>query len=200
VKHRFDTVDIADAARARLDRFADLLRHWNARINLVSRGDEAAIWPRHILDSAQLMPLLAQSPGPIVDLGSGAGFPGLVLAILTGIPVHLVEADQRKAAFLREAARITGANAVVHAVRAETLQLPPARVVTARALAPVAELLPLAAPLLALEGFCLFPKGRGVDAELTAATTGWHMRVERFPSRTSPDATLLRISEIRRVG
>ena len=200
MKHRFDEPGISESARERLDRFAHLLLRWNARINLISRRDEPAIWPRHILDSAQLVTLLADSPGPIIDLGSGAGFPGLVLAILTGMPVHLVESDQRKAAFLREASRVADVNATVHAIRAETLLLPPAPVVTARALASIAALLPLALPLLRPDGFCVFPKGRGADAELTAAATEWHMRVERFPSRTSPDATLLRISEIRRAG
>jgi 16S rRNA (guanine(527)-N(7))-methyltransferase RsmG len=201
VKHPDVTaVEIPPEARERLERFADLLLRWNARINLISRADEATIWPRHVLDSAQLAPLIPDAAGPLIDLGSGAGFPGLVLAVLTGRRVHLVESDQRKAAFLREAARLTRADVVVHAVRAETLRLPLAPVVTARALAPIADLLPLAAPLLTPDGVCLFPKGRGVDAELTAAASGWHMRVERFPSQTSPGATLLRISEIRRAG
>lgn len=193
-------IDIAPEARARLDRFTELLLRWNARINLISRADEAALWPRHILDSVQLVPLLPTPSGTLIDLGSGAGFPGLILAILTPWRVHLVEADQRKAAFLREAGREAGVEISVHAVRAETLQLPPAQVVSARALAPVAELLQLAAPLLATDGVCLFPKGRNADAELTSAAARWHMRVERFPSHTSPGATLLRISEIRRAG
>jgi len=191
---------IASDARARLDRFADLLLRWNSRINLISRADEAALWPRHILDSAQLVPLLPSAPGTLIDLGSGGGFPGLVLALLTSWRVHLVESDQRKAAFLREAARETGAAVTIHAVRAETLRIVPAQVVTARALAPIAALLPLAVPLLAMDGVGLFPKGRGAEAELTATAAEWHMRVERFPSLTSPGATLLRISEIRRAG
>ncbi len=195
-----DAGPISPDARARLDRFASLLLRWNARINLISRADEAALWPRHILDSAQLAPLLPEVPGTLIDLGSGAGFPGLVLAILTPWRVHLVEADQRKAAFLREAAREAGADVTIHAIRAETLRIGPAEVVTARALASISGLLTLAAPLLAAGGICLFPKGRGAADELTAATARWHMRVERFPSQTDPGATLLRISEIRRAG
>ena len=187
-------------ARERLDRLASLLLRWNARINLISRADEATLWTRHILDSAQLVALLPPTAGTLIDLGSGAGFPGLVLAILTSWHVHLVESDQRKAAFLREAARETGTHVAIHAVRAETLRLPPVQVVTARALAPLGELLRLAAPLLAPGGVCLFPKGRDAEAELTAAAAGWHMRIEHVPSRTSPGATLLRISEIRRAG
>jgi len=201
VKHCADRgLEFASRDRARLDRFADLLRRWNARINLVSRADEPALWSRHIADSAQLVPLLPDGNGTLIDLGSGAGFPGLVLAILTGRPTHLVEADQRKAAFLREAARETEADATVHAARAETLRIPPANVVTARALAPLPDLLKLAVPFLAPGGVCLFPKGRDVEAELTAAAAEWHMRVERFPSQTGPGATLLRLSEIRRAG
>jgi 16S rRNA (guanine(527)-N(7))-methyltransferase RsmG len=195
-----DTVAVAPEAQARLERFAALLLRWNSRINLISRADEAVLWPRHILDCAQLVPLLPAMPGTLIDLGSGAGFPGLVLALLTPWRVHLVESDQRKAAFLREAARETDAGLVVHAVRVEALALPPAEVVTARAVAPIAELLRLSAPLLAPDGLCLFPKGRGFEAELTAAAAGWHMRIERFPSHTGPGATLLRISEIRRAG
>jgi 16S rRNA (guanine(527)-N(7))-methyltransferase RsmG len=201
VKQSADLIaQIAPDARARLDRFAELLLRWNSRINLISRADEAELWPRHILDSAQLVNLLPRSPGTLVDLGSGAGFPGLVLAVMTRWDVHLVESDQRKAAFLREAARTAGARVVVHAIRAEKLTIAPAQVVAARALAPIASLLPLAAPLLGADGICLFPKGRSADAELTDAAARWHMRVERFPSHTESGATLLRISEIRRAG
>jgi 16S rRNA (guanine527-N7)-methyltransferase len=200
VKHASDATTIDPVALGRLDEYARLLLRWNRRINLISRADEPAVWTRHILDCAQLVPLLPTGPGTLVDLGSGGGLPGLVLAILTAWDVHLVESDQRKATFLREAARVTAADATVHARRAESLRLPPARAVTARALAPVSTLLSLAMPLLAEDGVCLFPKGRGVEAELTEAASGWHMRVERFPSRTSPDASVLRISEIRRAG
>jgi 16S rRNA (guanine(527)-N(7))-methyltransferase RsmG len=191
---------ITPAIAARLDRFVQLLLRWNPRINLVARGDEAELWHRHILDSAQLAPLLPDPVGDLIDLGSGAGFPGLILALLTEWRVHLVEADHRKAAFLREAIRETGATAIVHAARAEALSIAPGRVVTARALAPLATLLDLAQPLLAPDGICVLPKGRGVEDELTAAAGEWHMRVERFPSRTSPGATILRISEIQRAG
>lgn len=198
MKHSGD--GIPPDARERLDRFASLVLRWNATINLISRTDEATLWPRHILDSAQLVPLLPPTPGTLIDLGSGAGFPGLVLALLTSWTVHLVESDQRKAAFLREAARETDARVTVHAIRAEALRLDRAAAVTARALAPLEALLPLAAKLLAPDGICLFPKGRGAAGELTVASTQWHMRVEQFPSLTDSGATLLRISEIRRAG
>ena len=195
-----DPVALTPEATERLSTFAALLRQWNRRINLVAPADIDDLWRRHILDSAQLAELIPPAPDSFADLGSGAGFPGLVLAIVSGRPVHLVESDQRKAAFLREAARLTGAAATIHAVRAEAVALPPQALVTARALAPLPTLLAWAAPLLAADGICLFPKGRGVEAELTAAAAGWHMRVERLSSRLEPGATILRISDIHRVS
>src|SRR5262249_6137193 len=131
-------------------------------------------------------------------LGSGAGFPGLIMAIVTGVPFDLVEADQRKAAFLREAARVTRAPVRVHAARAETLALEPVDLVTARALAPLPRLLGLAAPFVTSGGECLFLKGAGVEAELTAAAAQWHMQVERVPSRTARNACILRIRDLHR--
>ncbi len=139
-------------------------------------------------------------PERAIDLGSGAGFPGLVLALATRVPFDLIESDQRKAAFLREAARLTGAPVRVHAVRIEAANVGPAPLITARGLAPLPRLLSLAAPLLTKSGECLFLKGAGAEAELTQSTAKWHMQVERIPSRTAPDACILRISELCRVA
>lgn len=178
-----------------------LVERWNPRINLVSRADVADLRQRHIEDSAQLLPLLPDGDGPAADLGSGAGFPGLVLAILTQRPWHLVEVDRRKAAFLAAAAGELGLDHVrIHVARIEDVVLPPLALVTARALAPLPELLAHAARLLAPEGVALFPKGRAAQDELTAARAGWHMAVEEFPSRTNGASTILRISGIRRAG
>ncbi|MBV8397238.1 MAG: class I SAM-dependent methyltransferase, partial [Acetobacteraceae bacterium] len=120
--HRFD---LPRETRDRLEAFAALLARWNHRINLVSPRDLPHLWERHIADSLQLIDLLDPPRTCGIDIGSGAGFPGLILAIATGIPFHLIEADQRKASFLREAARVTAAPARVYAVRAEAAQLPP---------------------------------------------------------------------------
>ncbi len=139
-------------------------------------------------------------PSRAIDLGSGAGFPGLIVAIASGIPFDLIEADQRKAAFLREAVRLTGAPANVHAVRIEAATIPPAPLITARALAPLPKLLSLAAPLLAPNGTCLFLKGANAEAELTDAAAQWHMRADRIPSRTAPGARILRITDLSRVA
>jgi len=138
-------------------------------------------------------------PARAIDLGSGAGFPGVILALATDIPFDLIEVDQRKAAFLREAVRITNAPATIHSARIEAVELPPAQLITARALAPLPRLLELAMPLLAPAGQCLFLKGAGVRTELTNATSKWHMHMEQIPSRTAPNACILRIRNLSRV-
>jgi 16S rRNA (guanine527-N7)-methyltransferase len=188
--------DVPRETRERLAAYVALLLHWQRTINLISPRDTEQIWTRHIADSLQLLPLIPPGMDRAIDLGSGAGLPGLVLAIATGLRFDLVEADHRKAAFLREAARVTGASATIHAIRIEAASLAPAHLVTARALAPLGTLLGWASPLLAPGGICLFPKGRGAEDELTAAAAQWHMLVHRTPSRTDKSATILRISEI----
>ena len=182
----------------KLDKLATLVRTWNRTINLISKNDEATLADRHIGDSLALIPYLPAGQNRAIDLGSGAGFPGLVLAITTGRHFDLVEADQRKAAFLREAARITEAPVTVHATRIEHLTLPPALLITARALAPLTTLLTWATPLLAPNGVCIFPKGRSFAEELTEAAHQWHMRIEQWPSPLDPSARILRLSEIKR--
>jgi 16S rRNA (guanine527-N7)-methyltransferase len=183
---------------ARLTAYAGLIARWSPRINLVAPGDLPRLWDRHIADAAQLVPLIPRAARSIADLGSGAGLPGLVLAILTGLPTHLVERDRRKAAFLREAARATAAPATVYAADAGALPPLGADLVTARALAPLLDLLKLVARHLAPGGAALLPKGASAEAELTAAAPVWTMRVERFPSRTDPAASILRLTEVAR--
>ena len=192
-------LDVSRETRSRLDRFSTLLLRWNRTVNLIAHKDEPHIWQRHITDSLQLIPLIPPATPRAIDLGTGGGFPGLVLAVATQIPFDLIEPDQRKAAFLREAIRATGATASVHTVRAEHAVQTPASLVTSRALAPLPRLLRLATPLLAPDGICLFLKGANVDSELTATAAEWHMQVTRVPSQTAPDACILRISSIARV-
>ena len=180
--------------------FADLVQKWSPRINLVSRSDLAHLWDRHIEDSLRLLSLMPPTLTRAIDLGSGAGFPGLVLCIASGVPFDLVESDARKAAFLMEAARQTGAPAKIHNCRIEAATLPPAALITARALAPLEKLLGLAAPLLTQDGFCLFPKGRGVETELTAAASLWHMNTECLSSPIWGDSCILKVSQIRHAG
>jgi 16S rRNA (guanine527-N7)-methyltransferase len=180
----------------RLEAYAALLEAWSTRINLVGRATLADPWRRHILDSAQLQQFVPDHAKSLVDLGSGAGFPGLVLAIL-GLPgVELVEADSRKCAFLREAARITGTRTAVRQMRIEALPPRPFDVVTARALAPLDRLLDLAWPFLAGDGLCLFLKGEEAAAELTLARRGWRMAAAASPSRSDPRGVVLQLREV----
>jgi 16S rRNA (guanine527-N7)-methyltransferase len=192
--------DVSRETKIRLEAFATLLLRWNRTVNLIARRDEAELWPRHIDDSLQLAPLIPLGTPRGIDIGTGGGFPGLVLAIATGIPFDLIEADRRKAAFLREAARLVQAPVQVHTARAEAAALDPAPLVTSRALAPLPRLLALAVPLLVPDGICLVLKGVNVESELTAAAAEWNMQVERAPSQTAPGACILRISDITRVN
>ena len=182
---------------ARLELYAGLLEKWQKAVNLVAPSTLPELWQRHMLDSAQLWPLLPPGTRRLVDLGSGAGFPGLVLAILGVAEVHLVESDQKKAAFLREVARVTGAPATIHNQRIEAVGPLAVEVVTARALAPLPRLLTLAAPFLAAGAIGLFLKGESAAEELTEARRQWTMTVTAEPSRTSPQGVILRVESLR---
>lgn len=193
---------LTNVSRETLDRLAayvDLLSRWNERINLVGRNTMGDVWRRHILDAAQLYPLLSTQARVLVDLGSGAGLPGLVLAIM-GVPeVHLVESDLRKAAFLREAMRVTGTTTTIHAGRIEKISGFPADVITARALAPLDQLIDLSEKFRTNRTLCLFLKGEAADDELAAARRRWTMTVERIPSRSNPAGFILKAKEFQRV-
>ncbi|WP_428492929.1 16S rRNA (guanine(527)-N(7))-methyltransferase RsmG [Rhodopila sp.] len=186
------------SANARLRQFEDLLLRWNATLNLIAVRDSAVVWHRHIKDSLQLVALMPAGIDRAIDLGTGGGFPGLVLAIATGVRFDLIEADQRKAAFLRTAVLETGAPAMVHCCRIEDAAVHPAPLVTARALAPLPRLLPLAVRFVADGGVCLLLKGAKVEQELAQAAQDWTMSVDRIPSQTSADGVVLRISGLAR--
>lgn len=181
-------------ALSRLRTFGELLLRWNGTLNLIAPKDMPVLWERHIEDSLQLAPLLPAGIDRAADLGSGGGFPGLVLAIATGVHFDLIESDRRKSSFLRTAILETGAPATVHACRIEHARLPPAPLVTARALAPLDRLLPLAAPLLAAGGTCLLLKGAKAAEEVAQAHAAWRMAVETIPSRTHDGGVILRIT------
>jgi len=188
---------VSRETRARLDRFVAVLVDWQRRINLIAPSTESILWTRHVADSLQLLPLAPQRR-IWVDLGSGGGFPGMVLACALvrtpGAAVHLVESTGKKAAFLREAIRATGAPAIVHAVRIEDfVEKAPETidVVTARALAPLPELLRMAYPLLKKGALGLFPKGQDVAVELTEAAKCWNIQASLVASRTDPKAQIV---------
>ncbi|HEX9647034.1 MAG TPA: 16S rRNA (guanine(527)-N(7))-methyltransferase RsmG [Alphaproteobacteria bacterium] len=187
---------------ANLETYAGLLARWQRRINLVGRSTLADLWRRHMLDSAQLAPLVPAQARTMCDIGAGAGFPGLVLAIVLAerlAEVSLIEADARKGAFLGEVIRATGAPARVVTARAEQCPIAPVEVVVARACAPLDRLLGYAAPLLLPGGIALLLKGREVDRELTEARNHWTMTVVRHPSRTHPGGTILEVRTLARV-
>jgi 16S rRNA (guanine527-N7)-methyltransferase len=194
-------IDVSRETLQRLEAFLPLFLRWNARINLTATRDPEVLRQRHIADSLQLLPLIPVGEGAMADLGTGGGFPGLILAMATDRPVHLVESDRRKAAFLQAAvAELALAHVTVHVARIEAVSLSPVAVLTARALAPLDRLLPWAERLLAPEGVAIFPKGRGAEEELAAVAPDWTMTAERFKSTTDPEATILRMSGIRRAG
>jgi 16S rRNA (guanine527-N7)-methyltransferase len=183
----------------RLERFDALLLKWQARINLIGPGTIPDRWRRHFLDSAQLAALATGDRW--IDLGSGAGFPGLVLAAMDVGAVTLYESDLRKAAFLQEAILHLDLRARVERKRIETVTAAgPADVITARALAPLALLLDLAHRFAGPETILLLPKGQDVDSELTEATKYWSMEVDRHPSQSDPKGVILRLQRLRRVA
>lgn len=179
----------------RLGSYLALLAQWQNSMNLVGRSTLADPWRRHVWDSAQLHPLIARG-STVADLGSGAGFPGLVLAILGGLTVRLVEADQRKAVFLREAARQTATQVDILVGRAEALPPILSDVVTARALAPVADVLALGRRWLKPGGVCLLLKGRTAEDEIADARRVWRFDVERMASNSEAGASILRLGGI----
>jgi 16S rRNA (guanine527-N7)-methyltransferase len=192
-------INVSRETLRHLETYAALLAKWQAKINLVGPATLPDLWRRHFLDSAQLLPLLGAFQGTLADLGSGAGFPGLVLAVMTDWRVHLIDSDQRKCAFLRQVALDCGVldRTTIHAKRIEQAAGIAADVVTARACAPLDELLKLAAPIVGEAGKCLLLKGAQVEEELTQAQRHWTMRLERRGSITDPAGSILVITHLR---
>ena len=198
------TGDVSRETTERLDVFERTLRAWNQKINLISRHDIEHLWPRHIHDSAQLLAHRPDHATRWVDIGTGGGFPGLIVAILAaehdpGLRVTLIESDRRKAAFLGAAARACGVTPQIHCARAETLPPQQADVLSARAVAPLKDLLPLAERHLAPNGVALFPKGARSDAELASALESWRFTVQKRPSQTDTAGVILAIQGVCRV-
>jgi 16S rRNA (guanine527-N7)-methyltransferase len=197
-------LNVSRETRRRLQHHADLVKRWSSAINLVSRPSLDQIWQRHILDSAQLLPLAPISAESWRDIGSGAGFPGLVVAILAAelrpdLRMTLVEADRRKAAFLQNAARSLDLRVRILAARDEDLPAETADVVSARALAPLPRLLDHTARHLAPNGIALFPKGARYRQEIDAALASWRFRVQKHPSRSGGGGVILALDQLNRV-
>lgn len=195
---------VSRETQERLDCYVSHLRSWNARINLVAPGSLDDVWRRHVVDSLQLLDLAQSDARHWVDLGSGAGLPGLVIAIAAlsqrpELRVTLLESDRRKCAFLHSAAHVCGVSVRVLSDRIENAPPQDADVISARALAPLPRLLDLTAPHLAPNGRALFPKGAQVAGELTSALEHWRFQVQTHPSKTSSDGVILAIEGPSRV-
>lgn len=191
---------VSRETRAKLEMLVAELRRWQPVKNLVGPGTLDAVWTRHVADSLQLVDLAPADATRWVDLGSGAGFPGLVVAVALadrpGFRMDLVESNARKCAFLRHVARLTGAPVRVHDKRIEDV-VPgfagATQVVSARALAPLETLLDWCGELLKTGAVGLFPKGAGVEGELTPVVKSRTVGIEQIPSRTDSRARILRI-------
>lgn len=211
---RFDRDgDVSRETLVAFEIYESELKKWQRAVNLVGPATLDDIWRRHFIDSAQLVPLIPprdDGRAPVIlDVGSGAGFPGLVLAILSatgavpppGFEVHLVEANGRKCAFLREVARRTGAEVTVHQKRVESLAPFAVDVITARACAPLPKLLDLVGHFIDDPQICpffLFLKGKTAREELTESAKKWKMRSEIFTSMTGADGVVLRLKDVAR--
>ena len=190
-------LNVSRETLALLERYRVELVRWNRHINLLGPQELDRFSERHLLDCLHLASLLPANES-IVDLGSGGGLPGLVIAIVNQCPVTLIEADQRKAAFLRECGRELGLKTTVIARRIEALTDLRVGLIVARALAPLDRLLDFAAPLLTPDGRCLFIKGSNVDTELTKARLRWQMTAFRHPTMSVGDGCVLEVTNLRR--
>ncbi len=182
---------------ARLKAYADLLADWNARHNLVAKSTLPDLWHRHLWDSAQLAPLIPETARTLADLGSGAGFPGLVLAAMRPeLKVSLHEATTKKCAFLQAACDRMGIKVEIRNARLEDLPPQAFDVVTARALAPLYQLLDYTHRFTGPNTVCLFLKGQNVGSELTEASKYWNMKASQVPSQTDPSAAIVTVREL----
>jgi len=190
----------------KLQIYGELLIKWQKAKNLVSNATLDDVWRRHFLDSAQLVPLLQNIFGEkkptILDIGSGAGFPGLVLGVMGGGTAHMVESNGRKCIFMRQVSRETSVKAQIHNARIEEIKPFQVNIITSRACARVGQLLDWATPFLALDGVrtpeMWLLKGETAEEELTEAQACWSMTVSRFDSHSDPSGVILRLCDIKK--
>jgi 16S rRNA (guanine527-N7)-methyltransferase len=197
-----EALGVSRESWSRVEQFVDLLLTWQDRINLISPASIPQIWERHVLDSLQILPLLPKGAKSAADLGTGSGFPALPLAITSGLTFHLYESNNKKVAFLREALRVTRCTGTVHAERLEGKDsdaYPRVDVVTARALAPLNELMALAYPFLKNGAEAFFHKGQDVAQELTEARKYWRIQHNEHRSLTDSLGIVLQLQEVSRV-
>ena len=191
------TFSVSHETMAKLDRYGEMLTEWNAKFNLIAESTLPIIWQRHFLDSAQLIKYFPNNVQTVTDLGSGAGFPGIILSIIGSFKVSLIESIGKKANFLRAVIGELDLNADVHSVRIESMHGVKFDIVTARALKPLPLLLKLAMPLIKKDSVAVFLKGQKLDAELTESSKYWKFDHEIFQSLSDPSGRVLKISNLR---
>jgi 16S rRNA (guanine527-N7)-methyltransferase len=194
---------ITDVSRETLKQFqlyADLLERWQKSINLVSNGTLSDKWRRHFYDSAQLIDYINKDTRPlkILDLGSGAGFPGLVISLLGAGEVHLVEAVGKKCSFMKQVIQKTGMNAIVHNERIEQMNAFSVDLITSRACADLDKLLELTSPFMNDQTECLFLKGKKSEDEINHASKKWAFDVKKIPSVSEESGMIIHLSNIQR--
>ncbi|MBL4836978.1 MAG: 16S rRNA (guanine(527)-N(7))-methyltransferase RsmG [Kordiimonadaceae bacterium] len=195
-------IDVSRETSAHLKTYGDLLVKWQKAKNLIANSTLDDIWHRHFLDSAQLAPHLEACYGKkqltMLDIGSGAGFPGLVLSAMGVGIAHMVEANGRKCIFMRQVIRETGMNADIHNERIENITPFPVDIITSRACASVSQLIKWAAPFLEFSPEIWLLKGETAEEELTEAQAYWTMEIDRYPSRTDAKGVILRLKNIKK--
>ena len=197
----FSDLNVSRETYDALKAYQRLLEKWTTRINLISKSTREDVWARHICDSVQLMALASKHTAHWVDIGSGGGLPGLVVAILAQefnpkLRVTLIESDQRKAVFLRTVVRELQLNATVQAKRIEAVGPLKADVISARALADLNDLLRLTHPFMSQNTQCLFMKGKNWSKEVKEAEKSWQFQAERFISKTNHEAVILSVRNV----
>ena len=197
----FSDLNVSRETYDALKAYQRLLEKWTTRINLISKSTREDVWARHICDSAQVLALASKHTAHWVDIGSGGGLPGLVVAILAQelnpkLRVTLIESDQRKAVFLRTVVRELQLNATVQAKRIEAVGPLKADVISARALADLNDLLRLTHPFMTQNTQCLFMKGKNWSKEVKEAEKSWQFQAERFISKTNPEAVILSVRNV----
>ena len=193
--------DVSRETIERLEFFESLVQKWNPSINLIAKSTVHDIWERHIVDSVQLHQFAPENPDTWLDIGSGGGFPGIIMAIMSlgrgdGTEFSFIESDQRKSTFLRTAAREIGLNIKVHADRIEKVEPVGAAVVTARALKSLNELMPFLQRHMRADGIAILPKGQSFAAEIPDAKANWRFDLNEHPSKTNKDARILIVKDI----
>lgn len=189
-------IQLSDDQTSRLKTYQSLLLKWQKSVNLISPNTIANVWERHFVDSIQLFPYISESDRVILDVGSGGGFPGMVLAILLDREFHLVESDKKKCIFLSEVSRETKTKVIIHNDRVESLSISGIDLITSRACASVSQIFDLTKNLVSHETKYLLLKGKNNSIEIDEAKKNWQFEVEIFPSITEKDSAILRFSKV----